>query len=305
MKTNHLSLIAIALTTILSACSDSDNDSKTSDNDPKTIDTTVNLAAKVGTADFVSGTTYPDIGIGSTAGNQQFLINDFRMYLSNITLQTDTLEEVEVTLTEDGVWQYQNVVLLDFETIATPETNTQIIGSFTEPDSGTISKLCFDVGVPFELNHMNNADAPSPLNASGMMWIWQSGHKFIRIDGIGNPDGDAVGYNLHLGSTGCVSDAKTEAPTVACTYANLPHICLDNFDIDSNQVAIDLASLFSNTDITQATPDTAKGCMSGNNDPECQNLFPKMGLNFVYDDGVNTPQTYEAETQTMFSVETN
>lgn len=296
MKSLNLSLAAIALTSLLGACSDSNND-------PQTVDAVVNFSAKVAGADFVSGTTYSDFGAGSSTESREFTINDFRMYISNITLHTDTNVEIPVSLTQDGTWQYENVALLDFETSATVETNTGITGSFTEPDSGTINQVCFDVGVPFELNHLNSADSPSPLNASGMMWIWQSGHKFIRIDGVGDPGGSAVGYNLHLGSTGCVSSAKTESPTTACTYANLPHVCLDTFNVDNKQVVIDLANLFASSDITHITASTAPGCMSGNNDPECQTLFPNLGLDFVYDDGVNSPQSFSATTQTMFAVE--
>ena len=296
MKSINLSLAAIALTSLLGACSDSNND-------PQTVDAVVDFSAKVGSENFVSGTTYSSFGNGSSSATQEFTINDLRLYISNITLKTDTNSEVPFSLTQDGVWQYQNVVLLDFETIKTPETNSVIAGSFTEPDSGTINQVCFDIGIPFELNHLNNADSPSPLNASGMMWVWQSGHKFIRIDGKGDPTGANVSYNLHLGSTGCVSNAATEAPGTACTYANLPHICLDTFDIDNKQVVIDLASLFADTNITQVTPNTSAGCMSGNNDPECQTLFPKLGLDFVYDDSVNDPQTFPAATQAMFAVE--
>ncbi len=297
MKTINLSLATIALTSLLAACSDSNND-------PQTVDAVVNFSAKVGSEDFTSETTYSNFGAGTSTEAREFKIDDVRMYISNITLNTDTNVEVPVSLKQDGVWQYENVVLLDFETFATPETNTQIIGSFTEPDSGTINQVCFDVGVPFELNHLNNAESPSPLNAGGMMWNWQGGHKFIRVDGRGDPNGSNVKYNLHLGSTGCVSDSKVESPTAACSYANLPHICLDNFNIDNSQVVIDLADLFSTTDITKMTALTAPGCMSGNNDPECQTLLPKLGLDFIYDDGTNNPNvTYTAETQAMFKVE--
>jgi uncharacterized repeat protein (TIGR04052 family) len=296
MKTINLSLATIALTTLLGACSDSNND-------PQTVDAVVNFSAKVGSADFVSETTYSDIGAGSSTATREFRIDDFRMFISNVILKTDTAEEVPVTLDQDGVWQYKNVALLDFETFATPETNTSIAGSFTTPDSGTISEVCFDVGVPFELNHLNSANSPSPLNASGMMWKWQSGHKFVRIDGVGDPASAAVKFNLHLGSTGCVSNSAVEAPTTACTYANLPQICLDTFDIDSKQITIDLASLFQSTDITQVTANTAAGCMSGNNDPECQGLFPRMGLDFVYKDGTSET-SYPKQQQAMFNLET-
>jgi hypothetical protein len=42
--------------------------------------------------------------------------------------------------------------------------------------------------------------------------------------------------------------------------------------------------------------------MSGNNDPQCQTVMPRMGLNFVYDDGTNPSQTYPAQAQGWFSL---
>jgi uncharacterized repeat protein (TIGR04052 family) len=301
MKKIQLSIAAIALTSLLGACSDSDNDDTT--DTTQTVDAVVDFSAKVGAQNFSSGTTYSGFGAGSSSATQEITLNDLRLYISNIILKTDTNEEIPFTLEQDGVWQYEDIVLLDFETAATPETNTDVIGSFSEPDSGTINQVCFDVGIPFEFNHLNSSTSPSPLNASGMMWKWQSGHKFIRIDGVGDPNGSAVGYNLHLGSTGCVSGSATESPTSACTYPNLPNVCLTSFDLDTNEIVIDLATLFETTDITQVTANTAPGCMSGNNDPECQTLLPKLGLDFVYNDGVNPAQTYTAETQAMFGVD--
>ena len=69
---------------------------------------------------------------------------------------------------QDGLWQYENVALLDFEDktggcrdVGTVETNAQVVGTVPE---GDYTGLTFDLGVPFELNHIDASTAPSPLN---------------------------------------------------------------------------------------------------------------------------------------------
>ncbi len=81
---------------------------------------------------------------------------------------------VVVALEQDGVWQHEDVALLDFENKAgacangTVELNTSVRG--TVPAGTRSSGLRFKLGVPFALNHANAATAPSPLNLTAMFW---------------------------------------------------------------------------------------------------------------------------------------
>ena len=110
-----------------------------------------------------------------------------------------------------------------------------------------------------------------------------------------------MGYNVHLGSTGCVSDGATSAPTATCTFSNTPRICLAGFDSSSQTVGIQLDALLQDADISVNTPDTPPGCMSGNFDPECITILPKLGIDFQFDDGANPAVSYPAEqTQSVF-----
>ncbi|HSP98144.1 MAG TPA: MbnP family copper-binding protein, partial [Candidatus Dormibacteraeota bacterium] len=151
----------------------------------------IQFKGMVGDQPFACGTAYSHIG----TGDSPFLPSDFRLYVSNVRLVTPSGSEVPVELEQDGIWQYQNVAMLDFEdgsdpcTFGNQATNTTIRG--TVP-AGVYTGVTFDLGLPFELDHGNVATAPSPLNFSAMFWSWQLGYKFLRLDTAG---GD---FNFHL-----------------------------------------------------------------------------------------------------------
>src|SRR5690606_33699956 len=108
-----------------------------------------------------------------------------------------------LTLEQDGLWQYEDVALLDFEDgtglcldAGTAELNDTVIGSVP---AGDYVGVRFLLGVPFELNHQDVGMAPSPLNVPSMFWTWQGGYKFARVDlRNDNPDGDS--WFWHQGS---------------------------------------------------------------------------------------------------------
>lgn len=266
----------------------------TSSSNSSTIkDVTVKFTATINGNPFVCGETYQRVGRAVT---DTYKITDFRFYLHNLSLirQHDG-QKVPLTLIQDGKWQYQNVVMLDFENgclNGTPETNTQVIGTIPH-DNAYYQGICFQLGIPFTLNHINDATAVPPLNMSGMLWSWTTGRKFVRIDGVGDPEGLKQSYAVHLGSTGCVdSDKSGGEPDGPCSYPNTPEICFDNFDLTTHFIAAEVGRLLRESNVAYNTLQTAVGCMSGNSDPECIDIMPKLGIDFVYSDGVNPPITY-------------
>src|SRR5690606_25468578 len=86
-----------------------------------------------------------------------------------------------------GLWQHENLALLDFEdktgacANGTTPTNTSVRG--TVPP-GSYVGLAFDVGVPAALNELDAAssETPSPLNLTAMYWSWTTGYKYLRVD---------------------------------------------------------------------------------------------------------------------------
>ncbi|MGQ9908709.1 MAG: MbnP family copper-binding protein [Candidatus Flexifilum sp.] len=258
-------------------------------------DVTIRFAAMVGERPAACGMIYDGLG---TAGSPVSL-NDYRFYVSNVRLIDAAGAEVPVELTQDGLWQYTNVALLDFEDgsglcgeVGTPEMNTRIVGTVPE---GEYRGIVFDLGVPFELNHLDVAAAPAPLNLPAMWWNWRGGYKFVRID-MQTPQSQTPQWFIHLGSTGCNSPDNNTPPTEPCSHPNLPTVRLDGFDPLRNFVVADLAGLLAGVNLNESTP-MPPGCMSGMDDPDCPALFTGFGLDLAT--GVNS----DSAAQTFFRVE--
>ncbi len=259
----------------------------------------INFAADLGGQPFSCAETYD--GLGATGAPVQVL--DYRLFVAEPALITADGTQVPITLDQDGAWQVENIALLDFEnatgscTNGTAAENTTIRGTVPE---GDYVGLSFLVGVPFDWNHGDPTVAPSPLNLTAMFWNWRGGYKFIKFetspamaDGMnmaaethseggdhGGHGGDASGWFLHLGSTMCASASRTEAPEAPCKNPNTMAISLDGFDPATDTVVIDPAPVIAGADLTMNTPETSPGCMSFTDDPDCDTVFPKLGLSF-------------------------
>ncbi|MEK7723151.1 MAG: MbnP family copper-binding protein, partial [Acidobacteriota bacterium] len=135
--------------------------------------------------------------------------------------------------------------------------------------------LKFNIGVPEEVNHLDPTLQPSPLNITRMMWSWQMGYKFARIDTktTGRPNG----YVLHLGSTKCETDS---AGKTRCGTENRPEVSFEKFDFTKDAVKVDLKSLFAGANVDINQPQTSAGCMSFEGDSDCLPIFKNLGLSF-------------------------
>ena len=264
----------------------------------------VEFHAQVKGQDFTCGATYSNVGLGQPGTYQ---VNDWRFYVHDVVLVKADGSRQALDLEQDGVWQYRNVALLDLRRDCGGgplPTNSAVTG--TVP-SDNYTGICFKVGVPYELNHVNDATAPSPLNSSGMLWNWRGGRKFIRIDGTGAP-GDvdrAVAFHVHLGSTQCPGSDPSAPPTAACGYPNIAEFCLDNFDADQDHIVMDIGTALEASNVAFNTPDTASGCMSANSDPECIQVMPRLNLDFTFVAGAGAaPEQYPKQVpQRLFAVD--
>jgi len=139
------------------------------------------FAAEVDGQPFTCGQEYT--GIGAT--DAIITPSDFRLYISAVELLDSDGAVVPLTLEQDGIWQYQDVALLDFEDGSGPcqNGNTPVNMSVrgTVPD-GNYQGVQFTLGLPFALNHADNLLAASPLNLSAMFWNWQGGYRFFKVD---------------------------------------------------------------------------------------------------------------------------
>jgi len=248
---------------------------------------TLQFRGMVGDQPFTCGSIYHNIG----TTNGDLVPSDFRLYLHNFRLVTAEGKEVPLTLDQDGLWQYSNLAMLDFENKVQPcnaegttLTNTVVHGM---APPGTYTGVRFLLGVPFDLDHQNSAAAQSPLTLSAMFWSWQEGYKFLRIDTAFD------NLRVHLGSTGCQTGS---GGAVTCTRPNVGAVNLDHFDPATSVIDVDMAALLSDSDINTNQPNTAPGCQSDADDQDCVPIFKNLGINFS--DGSPNPTS-----QKFFRVE--
>lgn len=258
---------------------------------------TLRFAGAVNGAPFACGKSYPNIGTTKST----ITPSDFRLFVSAMELLTNEGKAVPVALNQDGVWQYKNIALVDFEDGSGPcsngtrATHTEVTG--TAP-AGSYTGLRFTMGVPFELNHGDPTVASSPLNITAMFWNWQGGYKFLRADmastglsakpamknmamehGAKAAHGhdDASGYSVHLGSTMCASASPTDSPS-SCKNPNRVTVTFTKFDLGKNTIVADLGAILVGANVDHNTPDTSPGCMSFPKDPDCPAVMNALGL---------------------------
>jgi len=264
----------------------------------------ISFAGRLAGKPLACGAQYEGIGIKKSTVTPQ----DLRFFVSDVELLDTSGKAVPVTLDQDGIWQYKSVALVDLEDgkgacrNGNAAMHSVVTGSVP---AGQYTGLRFTVGVPFELNHGNPISAPSPLNMTAMFWSWQGGYKFIRAEvalagnsaatakpmteenatlGHREAPGDrsprSSGFPVHLGSTGCASASPTTAPATECKNPNRVSVALPVFDPVKDVVIFDLGKLLEDSDVTTNTPNTAPGCMSGENDPDCIPIMKALGLPF-------------------------
>jgi len=242
-------LLALVFPLLLSACSDRDS--------------AISIAIKP---------SFDDREIGC---NSKFKVQDqvwwyqqIQFYITNVELQTP-----------DGQWQAwpmqttpfqgKNVALVGEHCLQGENkgANWQLV-LMPIAASDLAKRIRFTLGVPFELNHLNPITQPSPLNVSSMFWVWQTGHKFMRIE-LANENDD---WLFHLGSTGCKAASPLRAPGQECLYPNRVEVELP-FDISNAVMEFDVSALLSGVRLSRET-----GCQSKQGDKHCQQLFSNLGL---------------------------
>ena len=207
--------------------------------------------------------------------NARYELKDLRFYVHDVRLVAEDGTEHAMALESDGVWQSEELALLDFEDRSgecangTVELRDRVVGKV--PDGVTFKEVRFRMGVPESLNHGDASVAKAPLNLTSLFWSWRAGYKFIRLDG--RTEGLPTGHNLHLGSTGC-----SEAPTT-CTESNRPDVSLPGFELEKSVITLDVSALFATSDLNSNAAGTPPGCMGAPSaDADCSPMFERFGL---------------------------
>ena len=235
----------------------------------------IQFDALVDGAQFTCGQTYPGIGTSSTTITPV----DFRFYVHDVALIDTNGSSVPVELIQDGQWQRENLVLLDFENGSGPCANgTAAMNDVvrgTVP-AGEYTGVRFTLGVPEDMNHADQTTATAPLDLTALFWSWNAGYKFLRIDHTS--EAQPNGWFVHLGSTGCAPSGDPTVPATSCRNQHRPTITFDAFDFETQRIEADYARLLAGSDLTGNTG--PKGCMSFPNDPECTEVMPRLGLDY-------------------------
>ena len=263
----------------------------------------ISFAGRLAGKPFACGAQYESVGTKKSTVTPQ----DLRFFVSDVELLDAAGKAVQVTLDQDGIWQYKSVALIDLEDGkgACRNGNAAMHSAVTGTAlSGHYTGLRFTVGIPFDLNHGNPISASSPLNMTAMFWSWQGGYKFLRAEvalagnsvntaspmventapahteAPGDRTPRSSGFPVHLGSTGCASVSPTTGPATECKNPNRVSVNLPVFNSATDIVVFDLGKLLAESDVTKNTPNTAPGCMSGENDPDCIPIMKALGLPF-------------------------
>jgi uncharacterized repeat protein (TIGR04052 family) len=332
MKNALLALTLMSTGALLTGCGSSS--SSTSTGERSTVNISIPFKAVANDQPIKCGINITGLGNGAGGAGNTAKISDFRVFVHGITLITDQGIKIPVDLDDTLASQNTDVALLDFRdtadidgvsaeicpettsgsTVENPNKNDTIKGSAVIDPAYTISSIQFTLGVPFNLNHENQADAVEPLRnpglASGMAWNWQYGYKFVGLDvlpvnNITRPEDGGWSsnkWNIHLGSTGCevnpnpnAYEESEEIPELTpCLAPNRPVVTLplEGHDLNNFAIQLDYAALVKTNNLSQDSGG-APGCMSGGTDPECEAIFEKFGLTW----GDN-----QAVEQTVFSV---
>ena len=168
-----------------------------------------------------------------------------------------------------SAWQTEQTALVRFNGGCDGAGNANLILN-TQESAADITGFSATVAVPFEQNHANPLTLASPLNDASMLWSWQVGHKFIRID-MHRADSDKQWW-IHLGSVGCTSASEVRSPSEACTYPNHYQVKVEKAQLQNEGIVLDLTALIEGIDI-----DAEPGCdFQAPTLPSCNKLTANM-----------------------------
>lgn len=250
---------AFWLSLSLSCCEEGNSEEESS----APVEVEISFEVRVGELPFQCGETFEEVGASASS----LTFTDLRFFVHDLSLINSNGDLTPLVLTEDDVWQRDQVALLDFEDgceNGNGVLNTSVKGVLP---AGSYEGVQFSVGVPAALNSPETAleGRGSPLNLSAMFWSWRSGYKYLRLDT------DLSSFRIHLGANACESD-------FVCAEPNIATFTLEGYQADRDLISLDLKTLLQDSDLTENTEGTAPGCMGQSDDPDCVGIFNHFNL---------------------------
>lgn len=212
----------------------------------------------------------------ANTGNKTWFVEQLKFFISDVQLDSKKTGWQKAHLVTSP-YQSDDTVLLGTHCAANAKStkavnnDNWVIEFESTAEVAQSRAIRFTLGVPFAVNHLNPISQPSPLNLPSMFWVWQTGHKFMRLELATNQEQ----WLFHLGSTGCHSSSVMRAPKQACRYPNTFTFELPiNEDIGSDlTLNFDLAVLLSHLELTSLS-----SCQSEQDNANCQQLFTNLSL---------------------------
>ncbi len=223
--------------------------------------------------------------------NRAWIVEQLQFFISDIEFGSAEIGWQRAQLTHSA-YQSNGTVLLGKNCRETSQLGLSnhnenwMIEFASDINLSAVSAMRFTVGVPFSVNHLNPISQKSPLNSPSMFWVWQTGHKFIRLELAA----ENQPWLFHLGSTGCKSASVMRAPERACHYPNRFTFELPLTQVIGNNfvLAFDLAALLNNVDLNPLS-----SCQSERDKLSCQQLFQNLSIAERNTDAVSLPSVFK------------
>lgn len=156
---------------LLTSCNDDDEETTPS------ADVTVQFRNLVAGQNITLGQTY------TSPSGDTYTVEDFKYYISNVKLLN---ANGDVVYTEPESYHLIN------------ETAGNTAFTLAGVPAGSYSKIAFSMGVDEARNH--STDQEGDLDpSSDMVWDWDTGYKFLLLEGTYTGDADAGGLIFHIG----------------------------------------------------------------------------------------------------------
>jgi uncharacterized repeat protein (TIGR04052 family) len=281
--TFHSIATRVAVGALLLGCSDGNETGGGVVVPPGYVQRTIGFEARVGSEPWSCSGSY---ALGSPPSEAR--PGQMRLFVSDLAVLEEDGSSAQVVLDEDA-WQGNfaelghTVALLDFDDatgncrFSDADTHSAITGWV--PGNVDFVGLSFRIGVPDALNHQDAGLAPPPLNRPGLWWSQRDGQVSLRIElDTVNADSHRMptvddrtapgGWQLWLAQTvvhapyprgqdpaSSASDDCADLAVPGCPVDLQPRVVLDDFDVTSDRVALDVGALFQDVDFTRSAFD--------------------------------------------------
>ncbi len=198
----------------------------------------------------------------------------FQFYIHDIEVENSSGDWIAVDLPDDGVWQKDGIVLLDFDKNTglcsgmTDATNKRIAGIVPQ---GDYTGVRFKLGVPAEKNNLDFSLSEAPLNNSLMFWGWMQGYRYLRLEF----EATSSTYSLiHMGATSCTGNAFA-GEVMDCEYPNRFPFELTGEDPFATLIQINVDEMLLPHDL--GSGNLGLVCEAERYEPDCPDVFKVLG----------------------------